>query len=181
MNTSLDKKTFERVMNTYPNLDVYYRNILRGIFGFQSDTLIQCYYSKDIIKFDEANTLKGVLDNLNNKCGIYIFLNKFNSPVYIGVAGEKNSKHSLYDRLQKQFNCGERNGTLSKNIVEIKQLLQNKQFNASSKDEYKQFILDYAPKLLVIPLGSISNENNKFNALNLEKILIAVLNSKYNK
>jgi len=65
-------------------------------------------------------------------------------------------------------------------IYEIEKLYGNILTN-SSKDNKKQLILDYAPKLLVINVGDLSCDNDVYTSLALEQVLISLFNSKYNK
>jgi len=134
--------------------------------------------AKDIINIKGDNNLEK-LNPFKKDIGVYIFLDEDNFPVYIGVAAEKESKHSLRDRLQKQFNCNLSNSTISKNISTIEKIYGNS-IDDETLEKKKLLLLKYAPKLLVIPIGELNEPENISKALELEKLLISLYNSKYN-
>jgi len=168
------------IFNKYNNLNTYTKNVINAIYGEEVCAVdLKCFYSKDIIKINGNNNIK-ILNKYKGKTGIYIFLDNDNIPVYIGVAGKIDSNHSIQDRLQKQFNCHSSNSTLSLNIFDTEKSYGNILTN-SSKDDKKQLILNYTPKLLIINAGDLSCDNDVYTSLALEQVLISLFNSKYNK
>ncbi|MCK5538961.1 MAG: hypothetical protein KAI79_19210 [Bacteroidales bacterium] len=169
----------DEILKKYDNLDTYFRNVIKALYGESNNVNIQCFNSKDIINLNKKNTIK-MLSPYKNKTGVYIFLDDNDIPVYIGVAGKVGGCHSIKNRLQKQFNCDSTNGTLSKNIYDIETLIGNILINSNQIDK-KKLILKYAPKLLVIEVGDLINPDDINISLALEQVLISLFNSKYNK
>lgn len=187
MNNKLESNiniSYNTIIKNY-NLNSDLKKTIKGLY----DGIYPTFITSSIIILGDKST--NYLDSLNdfiNKTGVYIFLNNDNVPVYIGVAGEKASKQSLKARLSLQLNGNKSNSTLAKNIKEIEELLNNTDFTYFHSDDelnktnYKQLILDYAPKFIVIDKGILSHDNdNAKESLSLEKALIAIFNSKYNK
>ena len=171
--------SYEEIISKYNKLGSFYVSILKGIYGKEANFSIVPFKTKKFISLNSYNNLSG-LDYYKNKIGVYIFLDKNQVPVYIGVAGEENSTHSLKDRLQKQLNCNKSNSTISKNIAVIETILQNREMN-NELNALKNLLLEYAPNFLVIEVGSIGDNEAAKKALELEVFLIALFNSKYNK
>jgi len=170
----------DEIFRRYTNLNSYTQDIINKLYGERINNIdILNFLSSNIINLDGSNNIQ-MLNSYQDKTGVYIFLNEENIPVYIGVAGKRNSNHSIKDRLQKQFNCNTSNSTLSKNISDIESLCGNSLRNVLKQDR-KQLILDYAPKLIVINVGNLSCIDDVNKSLALEQILISIFNSKYNK
>lgn len=173
----------ESILKSYPNLEEYYANVIKKLYGdLIQNSNFETYNTSRIIR-DKKNDLRS-LKNLKDKVGVYIFTNEDCEPVYIGRAGKgRKSEHSLKDRLQKQLNADLSNSTLAKNIKEIEGLLQNDKsiLGTNDKKKLKELIKKYAPKIFVIPVGKLGENKARELAQNLEKILIAVLRPKYNR
>ncbi len=170
----------DEILSKYQNLSTYVKNVINAIYGEDISGIdLKCFYSSTIINTDGKNNM-GVLTSYKKKTGVYIFLDNNSMPVYIGVAGKIGGEHSIQKRLQKQFNCHKTNGTLALNIAEIEEAYGTNIGNTSKKDR-KNLILNYAPNLLVICVGELENDDDIRTSLSLEKILISLFNSKYNK
>jgi hypothetical protein len=171
--------SYEEIISKYNKLDSFYVSILKGIYGKETNSSIVFFKTEKFINLNSCNNLSG-LNYYYNKIGVYIFLDKNKVPIYIGVAGEINSKHSLQGRLKKQLNCNQSNSTISKNIAVIETIFQNREMN-NGLNTPKNLLLEYAPNFLVIEVGDIGDNEAVKKALELEVFLIALFNSKYNK
>jgi len=174
------KISYKSLLAQYEKMDDLYRQIIYCLYKSKrecrNNSFSMSYYEVDkLIKIGSSNELT-MLDKLQNKCGVYIFLDKGNTPVYIGVAAKIDSKHSLKDRLQKQLNSNT-NSTLSLNINEYEKY----NYGLSQQNDFKKLILEYAPKLITISMGKLKNKEAINRSLALEKILIALLDPEYNK
>lgn len=176
----------ENIFENYPNLEEYYANIIKKLYGDSIQNRgfeIYNFNTSDILNIEGRNNL-GNLECLEMKVGVYIFANKDYEPVYIGLAGEGNeSNHSLKGRLQKQLNADLSNSTLAKNVKDIEGLLQHDGsiLDTNNKKELKKLIRKYAPKIFVISTGELRENEVRELTQNLEKILIAALRPKYNR
>jgi len=180
--------SYEVIMETYNFSHPYIEETISLLFSKQKkpsqNISIKSFKTQDIISIPTEenqkpdNNLKP-LDEFKDKTGVYIFLDKDKNPSYIGVAGEKNAKQHLRKRLEQHFNC---NSGLSKNIIEIENLLNNIKIKPTNNRRIlKDLILEYVPNFLVIEVGTLEDETAVKRSLNLEKCLIAIFNSKYNK
>ena len=178
--------SYEYIKKNYNFKSIFIKETISILFEKQklsNNEYVKQYRTADIIiepndkELKPYNNLKP-LDAYKEKTGVYIFLDINNIPVYIGVAGEKNSKQHLRKRLEQHFNC---NSGLTKTIIEIENLLKNKKFKKTEDRKIlKKKLLEYCPKFLVIDCGNLNNDNVQ-ESLDLEKCLIAIFNSKYNK
>ena len=168
------------ILNKYNNLNEKVKSIIEKLYEIDK-------YQKEYKLTNEINIKKFIIDsnfleNIRNnnelkkykeKTGVYIFL-KENIPVYIGFSGQVNKKQSLYERIvDKHFST---NDDLVKSIKKIERLLNP---NGLIKDNRKSLILEYTSSLVVIDCSDKTDINVKF-AQDLEVILIALFNSKYN-
>jgi hypothetical protein len=176
----------ETILEKYQNLQPFYVSVISVLYGNgdqDSDFRICEFKTSDIVK-EGRNNLRE-LKVFEGKTGVYIFTDEQHEPVYIGLAGERESSdHSLKERLQKQLNADLSNSTLAKNIGEIEGLLKNdpNMQNTRDKNGLKKLINEYSPKLIVISTGDLNNnEEAREKAQILEKMLIALLRPKYNR
>lgn len=167
----------DKILNKYNEFDDYFRKVILSLCGDMNEINLQYFHTNKIVTVC-GNNIK-ILKNFSNSTGVYIFLDKDNVPVYIGVAGIEGSRQPLQERLRKHFKC-RTDSNLSKNIYEIETIYGNKLANTSENDK-KQLILDYAPKLLIIKVGELGNSVAAKKASSLEILLISLFNSKYNK
>lgn len=144
-----------------------YFDDVEDILGLKSIEL------KNIIKLDSENTYKS-LEEFKDKVGIYIFLNTFYEPVYVGLSGvfEQGIKSNLFQRITNQLI---NSSHLVKNIVYVENLLNVKK-GKNLVDKDKQHILTYAPYLIVYSCGT-----NIKKAQDLESIFLSLLQLKYNR
>jgi len=182
---SINKKIIiskEQILEKYLNLDDYFKSVIATLYGEETTLTVKmkCFECKNIVNKEGDNDIK-ILEEYQNKTGVYIFLDNDNIPVYIGLAGKVGGSHDIKQRLQKQFNCNGTNSTLYKNIEEIENILQNSSVPSESMADKKELILEFAPKLLVIEVGELNINGDVLRAQSLETLLISLFNSKYNK
>jgi len=144
--------SYEIILKTYSFSYPYIEETINLLYAKQKNLSqnisIKSFKTQDIINKptekneNPDNNLKP-LDEFKDKTGVYIFLDKDKNPVYIGVAGEKKAKQHLRKRLEQHFNC---NSGLSKNIIEIENLLNNININPTTDRKIlKNLILKYTP------------------------------------
>ncbi len=169
------------ILSLVNNLDTFYRNIVQDLLTNDQD-LIDL---NTVINLNGDNRLNN-LNVLNDQNGCYIFLDQNNNPIYIGKTGAGES-HSVKKRVSIHLRANitaNGNSTLVKNIREIEGLLQNnnaiRNIPENNISDLKQLILDYAPKLIVITTGKITDPISGQRSKELEKILVALMRPKYN-
>ncbi|GBD89197.1 hypothetical protein BMS3Abin03_03147 [bacterium BMS3Abin03] len=169
--------TQQGTIEKYNNLHILCQNVINALYNDENTNdnfNMDSFQVNGIINIEGDNNLTD-LNCVDKKTGVYIFLNRRYNPVYIGVAGQgKKTKHSLRERLQIQLNAHNTNGTLAKNIMNIKKKI------CYTKKCKKKLIKNFAPNLIVISLGKSSPKNNS-KAQVLEKILTAIFDPVYNK
>jgi len=173
------------ILDAHPSLPKVYKNIINILYTeiLQNQDQVKVFEVDKLIKKNGRNDLSP-LNEVKDKVGVYIFINKNCEPVYVGLAGESsNSKHSLKGRLQKQLNADLSNSTLAKNIRDIEGLLQNNQEILKIRDRkrLKELICKYTAYIIAIITGELQDDNAIEDAKSLEKVLIALLRPKYNK
>jgi hypothetical protein len=148
----------KKIIDNYPNYKIIKTNLM--------------------IKINNKNEIKKHLEEFQNKCGVYIFLNNENIPIYIG-----STKHSykFKGRISMQLSPGKGNSTLINNIAFYHCLCgQYKDYKSSyiinNKKCAKRLLIKYAPKLMLIDLSHISDEEIN----QVEKQLIFKYRPKYN-
>lgn len=169
------------LLKKYDQLDDFFRLAMTVICTNQDDINVL-----DLINNDSNNNLT-LIDNLNDKVGVYLFIGEDDEIKYIGKGGTslKNKKNTKDLRFRISQELGEytknAHNTLSKNIIDIDSILLNK--TVTSKDSIDTI---KKMKLRVYCAGDrvINNEVNvdlikKVEAL--EMVLISLLSSKYNK
>jgi len=177
--------TKDKIIGEYKNMDSFYINCIEGLYGKYNKN-INFYNLSKIIKQNADNDLTD-LKKLNSKTGVYLFVNKTNEPVYIGIGGEKVNSQDLKTRIGQEFRAYTKKGevskyskdsgaTLSKNIREIDNLLENKK---NSPDNSIEKIKSFS--LITITVGEVKTKKDVLKSRALETILIALFHPKYNK
>lgn len=177
------------ILAKHSQMNQYFMDCIKALYGECVQGVdIKCFLPCNIIKASKQNNYS-VLEDLKKKSGCYIFLNKEQIPVYIGIGGKVLNKQDLYKRITQELSSYVKKGsnqkteyaknsgaTLSKNIQEIDALLTN---NQVSPDDSVETIKTFG--LITINVGSITVKNSVNNSQALESILIALFHPKYNK
>jgi hypothetical protein len=173
------------ILTKYRNLDKKVKNIIQILYTIAEydkeyqvenfDIRIKKVKIENIINENSNNFLQE-LYFVNLRTGVYIFLDEYNIPIYIGFGGRGES-NSLKTRISDQLRGNETSTTLVKNIRELEKYLNP---NISLSNDVKKLLLKYTSSLIVIDCGTQIEKNVRF-AQSLEVILIALFNSKYNK
>ncbi len=168
--------------NTYNRKDYSENNDLKNYLddlfseNIEATDCIKNFDTNEFVKNGMQSQSYSNLYDCSGKTGIYIFFNKDNVPVYIGVGGEKNGKQDLKKRLTQHFPD---TSHLAKNIRETEKVLgYEKQVEHLTS---KEIMLKYAPKFLIVIIGNLVEPHNCQKSQKLEKILIALWNSRYNR
>lgn len=170
-----------KILKDNINLPNSIKIIIESLYSKSINGNIEIFNSCDMINIESEKSRNNlnILDDYKNNTGVYIFLNN-DLPVYIGVAGNNvKSNHSIKDRVGVHLKCDD-NATLPNNIYTIETLLGNDVINLT-KINRKNLILTYAPKLIIINIGLLHNEQDIKKSNDLEQLLISLFNSKYNK
>jgi hypothetical protein len=172
------------LLSEYTQLDSFFRSAIIKIFSEENDTVD--INVSEMINDNGTNHLK-MIDNLNEKVGLYFFIGDDNKIKYIGKGGTSRSSakdaKGLRYRISQEI-CeykGNNQNTLSKNIIDIDSVLLNKNMSSSESINVIK-----AMKLRVFDAGyRIENEKVNIDLIerveSLEMILISLLPSRYNK
>ncbi len=173
------------ILNKYKKFDKYFRDCLDALYGEKNNITINCYLPCNIINKQKYKL--EILKLLEDKTGVYIFIDNENIPVYIGIGGQKQNKQDLKTRVSQELRAYVTKGkttsyskdtgaTLSKNIQEIESILQNQKITPDNSIELiKSF------SLLTITVGEVTIKSDVLKSRALETILIALFHPKYNK
>ncbi len=163
-----NSKNYENSLDIKTYLDILYST------DILSNDCIKKFNTNDFIQTDKPFQKYSKLNEYKDCTGIYIFLNADCIPVYVGVGGEKNGKQDLMKRLTQHFPASSH---LAKNIKETEKVLG---IDTSDKTP-KEIMLKYAPELLIVNIGALSDEDSCRKSNNLEKALISLWNCRYNR
>ena len=97
----------EIIFNRYPGLQDFYKNVIKAIYDEENQGNGFEIYDFEINKIIINNNNKSrnnlqLLNDINERTGVYIFTDKDKEPVYIGLAGKGNN--SEQDRKSTRLN-----------------------------------------------------------------------------
>ncbi len=177
------------ILKKYNSINNFYMDCLLTLYGEPKKNITLYPYSPFNIIKPKGDNNYSCLDALEGKTGVYIFIDNKRFPVYIGIGGKKLDGQNLKTRVSQELNVYVEKGstqttiyaknsgaTLSKNIQEIDSLLLNTSILPDNSMKTIKSLY-----LLVIPVGSISNQTDVTTSKCLETILIALFHPKYNK
>lgn len=169
------------ILDKYSKMDAFYKSCIDDLYGNSKELEIKCYLPKNIINDAGKNNNLSCFNELETKTGVYLFLEN-QTPVYIGIGGEKVAGQDLKTRIGQELRAyakkevetkysKDSGATLSKNIQEI-------DLNISPDDSVEKI---KTFKLLAICCGNVSEKEDVLKARALETVLIALFRPKYNK
>ncbi len=176
--------TKDLILSKYDKIDKFFKDCLKTLYNEESNILRSNYVIDKIINI-EANNYLDKISDCSGYVGIYVFTDDKGFPQYIGKGGTsrkingRDIKFRIGQELCKYIgnNCN----TLSKNIINIDTLLENKKITPEeSVEKIKKF------NLIVLKIGERLNKNNQINlgfikkTEALEKLLLAIFPTKYN-